>query len=427
VVRTDEADRAVGPSRRVKSRRLRLAVLALGAAGVLAVALYFAITLAVGVGPYQALLEEGREKDLPVPWAGFEAWGQSCSVTSFAGLADGAARAGFSPLPAGERPERILTGEELAGGGADAVTSVEAAGFLLGCALASKVAATPCRKKGAGLTVPFIFRQYALCRAENGDLTAVAPPFGEAGDLADWELMEPGAFFAHFLAAAGEIAVDPREAYRLFGAALEFKDEPALFFSRGLVKVRNGVVEFGVDDMRKAVSFETDAEALVKMGEILMERGDVGGALQEFSRAHTLDAGNVVARYGLARARLATGASDKALPILDELLAEGVDLPGLKTTLANTYLHLARHAEEVDEAFALLEKGLTRAPGELKLYLGLYMMYQWHERGDLAEQVKTRAYDHFGEEERGDLVKLFSELQERVERARAQRQKAAEE
>lgn len=427
VVRTDEADRSAGPSRRVQSRRLRLAVLGLVTAVALAVGVYLVATLLAGAGPYRTLLEAGRAKDLPVPWADFESWGPSCAVTSFSGLANGAGQAGFSPLAAEPRPEEILTGAELIGRGGGAITGVEGAGFLLGCALASKITVTPCRKKGQGLTVPLISREYAVCLTEERVVTAVAPPFGEAVEPDQWEAMEPAHFLAHFLGAAGETAVDPREAYRLFGAALGFKEEPALYFSRGLVKVRNGVVEFGVDDMRKAVSEGTDAEALVIMGGVLLERGKAGEALQEFSRANTLDRKNVAARFGLARARLATGAAHKELGILDELVAEGADVPNLRPTLAHVYLYLAQHGEAADESIRLLEEGLTRVPEELKLYLALYMLYQWHDQGARAEQVKTRAYDYFGEEERDELVKLFSELHGRVERARAGRKRAVDE
>ena len=427
VVCTDEANRSSGPSPRVKSRRLRLGVVALGAATALAAGAYVVVTLLAGAGPYRDLIEQCRGKDLPVPWAGFETWGQACAAPSFAGLTDAAGLAGFSPGPPGERPGEILTGEELAGRDGGEITSIEATGFLLGCALASNIEVMPCRKKGQGLVASFSSREYALCTVKEGGLTAVAAPFGGPGELDEWEPMEPAGFLAHFLGAAGETAVDPREAYRLFGAALDLTDEPALYFSRGLAKVRNGVVEFGVDDMRKAVSQQTDVEALVMMGEALMARGDVGSALQEFSRAHALDHDNLAARFGLVRARLATGAADKALVTLDELVEEGADLPGLQAALARAYLHLAQHHEVADESIRLLEEGLSRAPGELKLYLALYMLYQWHERDALAGEVRKRALNHFGEEEREGLVKLFSDLHERVERARAGRRKAAEE
>lgn len=427
VVGTDEADKSSGPSLRVTLRRLRLAGAALGVAAVLGVGAYVAFTLLAGAGPYRDLAEECRGNDLPVPWAGFEAWGRECSATSFAELADMAGQAGFSPALSGERPTEILTGKKLAERGGGRVTSIEAAGFLLGCALASDLEVTPCRKKAPGLATPFSSRKYGLCLTEEGAVTAATAPFGEPGELEEWESMEPAGFLAHFLAAAGEAAADPREAYRLFGAALGFRDEPALYFSRGLAKVRNGVVEFGVDDMRKAVAGQADPDALVAVGEALMEQGNAGEALQEFSRAYTLERGNLAARFGIARARLASGAADKALVILDELVQEEADLPGLQTALAHAYLHLARYEETVDESTRLLEEGLKKAPGELRLYLALYMLYQWHDRAALAGEVRTRAYDQFGEEDPEGIVKVFSELHERVERTRTERKRASEE
>jgi tetratricopeptide (TPR) repeat protein len=392
---------------------LRLFGGALGLA-LLAVGGYFLVPLLQSENRYLQLEAECVRSRVPCAWEGADQWG-----TPFAEKVSGQAdKDKFAQLglcldllqvkPLQTVPEKryVLTGQQVAERDVRNVSSLEATGYLLGCALTAGLDVVPCSFDLDEPSQRFIDRTYGVCTVdEDGQIADHLVPFVDDEDppVNELSIMTPGRFTSHFIAAAAKAEDRPRESYRMFARALVY-DEPAeVLFHRGVVKARNGAVEFGVDDVQSALKTAPSAPGHTVLGDILMRQGTPADALNSYTSALSLNANYRLAQVGKARALLGTGAEEQALALLEQLREEDPSLPGLHAALATCYSHrgetdkavqelreevrqnpnptsyglLADHlisAGEADEAVKLLEQGYEQlnSPGMGITLTGFY-------------------------------------------------------
>ena len=338
-----------------------LALVALGAC--------FLVGLLGSENRYRELALECERSRVPCAWDGALQWaGPFVEAVSgapekevFSRLSVCLEQLGVKPL-SGSPPGRApLTGSQLAASPVKEVTRLEAAGYLLGCALVAGLDLLPCATQLEDPSQAFAQRTYGVCRVdEQGRIADWYIPFSEnSNDVAQGlTLMSAGRFAAHFIGATAEAEMGARESYRLFARALTYGNPPEVLFRRGVVKARNGAVEFGVDDMREALRSAPSAPGHTVLGDVLMRQGVPDEALSAYSAAITLKPDHLPARVGKARALLGTGAVEQAESLLEALRAEAPAVPRLHAALATCY----RRRGETDKALVELREEIRVNP-----------------------------------------------------------------
>lgn len=126
---------------------------------------------------------------------------------------------------------------------------------------------------------------------------------------------------------------------------------------------------------------EAELKAMVDRGMEAMEKGDLGGASQDFAAVLQVDPGHPAALAGLARVWLKGGDADKAREILGHVPEDRANDPAVES--ARTALELAAGEPADDAQTAALRAKVSADPSDLQA------------RYDLAETL-VAAGDHKG-------------------------------
>lgn len=225
-----------------------------------------------------------------------------------------------------------------------------------------------CEGPVGSIAMPFWSRSFGLCvAAPTGGLDVLDFVQGPLGIREDWKLANESRCVGLFLAALGEASAVPKEAYQWFDLALRTEDRPEYRFHLGLKKVAFGVADFGIDDLRTALTRESDAGGFEALGvALLSQRKAADEALNAFSTALEKEPGRVESRKGKAQALLWLNQIEPAVAELQSLLEESPGTPGVHAALAQAYM-LRKDSEK---AIAELEEELKIAPS-VPLVLGL--------------------------------------------------------
>jgi Flp pilus assembly protein TadD len=327
-----------------------------------------------------------QERNLPNPWEGEEAVAETLTgeVTDARLMErlDELISQRFELYDGSGPPDRIRTVGELHAAQNVGTIPLEAA--LYGVAVA--------RATG---------RDWAVCTPESQTIAAVwKRPFAVCSsdgvrqyglhlkaDVQAWRVRSDEEVLALYLAAAAELPLPAREAYRLMGAARELVDSPDLLFRLGAVKIANGASEFGIEDLREALQAGAPIEGHLELGDSLMQVGLPDQALTAYGNLLAVDPDNALGSLGNARALGTLGRVDEAAAILVTLQDTHPELPGLWHALSLVYERQGKS----QEAIAALRKEIDQHP-QREHYERLTALYVTAQRGDEVVPLLRKEY-----------------------------------
>jgi tetratricopeptide (TPR) repeat protein len=197
---------------------------------------------------------------------------------------------------------------------------------------------------------------------------------------------------ARFAAVSGESSDAPKDVYGWYHLALRLDDDPGILFQLGVQKVRLGVADFGVEDMRSALALRQDANGFRGLGQVLLGRLQrPQEALDAFEKALELAPGDAEARSGVAQSWLLLGEDEKAKTELDALLAAAPETPGLHGALAQYWVR----KEDKEKAIEALRTEVRLHPS-VPSVLWLAEMEKQAGRLEAAADLLDRSYREMG-------------------------------
>lgn len=260
---------------------------------------------------------------------------------------------------AGDAAPGSLRSVETLLAGSTWVLPAEGLAIGLSCLRKNGAFAAVCRPATKSLTMPIEKQPVGLCVVRDGTVTdAVLLPHNTALELSQLEPLEPAKGAAWVLAAAGGLAREPSDTYRLLGAALDIWEDPVIRFQLGEAKVRYKVMDFASEDMAKALMAGYNEEGVLRLAELQMRLGRFAEALGMYQKALQEGSTSPVVKLGKARCLLSVGKPDEAGPLLTELSKQSPDLEGLNQVLAAWHMM----GKRPDEALAALKTDLAAHP-----------------------------------------------------------------
>lgn len=179
-------------------------------------------------------------------------------------------------------------------------------------------------------------------------------------------------------------------------------EETRTWYYLAMVRYRQGNTEQAFEAIDRAIELnDTYAPLRWRRGEWQVEAGELEAAEADFHRAAEIAPGDPAPQQGLAKLYLARGDAERAVEILQPIVAADPEEPYGHLLLGNAYRQLGR----MDEAQAELQKG----QGERLVRTDPWIAEVKRLRLSFSGRVKT-ASDHLSEGRLEPAVAMFEQL-----------------